>query len=242
MRSFRVLVRPRSLIRRGAAFAAGPGFERLIAPPYREPGSRDAGEALKVLLDAGADPNAKSTDGTSLLHQAVTARRTDVIRALVARGARLDITNVNKDNLTPLQLAEKPEPPPPPGNNTDSRTWKPRRDSREQVIATLRELMHLGPDDPAPAPAPLPEQQKKTDSKADPKSPETKLRSCSPQQRLPVPARFYSRKAEPRGRRPRLQSHQRQPQRRTPKPIVRSLINTASDATTRVTRRAEPTL
>src|SRR5207253_719082 len=24
---------------RGAAFAAGPGFDRLIAPPYREPGS-----------------------------------------------------------------------------------------------------------------------------------------------------------------------------------------------------------
>lgn len=159
---------------RGAPFAAGPGFDRLIAPPFREPGIRDAGEALKVLLDAGADPNAKSPDGASLLHQAVTARRTDVIRELVAKGARLDITNVNKDNLTPLQLAEKPEPPPPPGNNTDSRTWKPRRDSREQVIATLRELMHLGPNDPAPAPPPLPEQEKKTDSKADPKSPETK--------------------------------------------------------------------
>jgi ankyrin repeat protein len=162
---------------RGAPFAAGPGFDRLIAPPYREPGIRDAGEALKVLLDAGADPNAKSPDGASLLHQAVTARRTDVIRALVTKGARLDITNVNKDNLTPLQLAEKPEPPPPPGNNTDSRTWKPRRDSREQVIATLRELMHLGPDDPAPVPPPLPkppEGEKKTDATPDKKGPETK--------------------------------------------------------------------
>src|SRR5262249_27856724 len=82
---------------RGAPFAAGPGFERLIAPPYREPGSRDAGEALKLLLEAGADPNAKSPDGASLLHQAVSARRTDVIRALVAKGAKLDA--VNKDNL-----------------------------------------------------------------------------------------------------------------------------------------------
>ena len=144
---------------RGAAFAAGPGFERLIAPPYREAASRDPGEALKVLLDAGADPNAKTTDGASLLHQAVTARRTDMIRALVTAGAKLDA--VNKDNLTPLLLAEKPEPPPPPGNNTDARAWKPRRDSREQLIATLRELMHLGPNDPAPVPPPLPEQQKK---------------------------------------------------------------------------------
>jgi cytohesin len=140
---------------RGAPFAAGPGFERLIAPPYREPANRDPGEAVKVLLEAGANPNAKSNDGATLLHQAVAARRTDMIRALVAAGAKLDA--VNKDNLTPLLLAEKPEPPPPPGNNSDSRVWRPRRDSREQVIATLRELMRLGPNDPAPVP---PEAQK----------------------------------------------------------------------------------
>jgi uncharacterized protein len=144
---------------RGAAFAAGPGFERLIAPPYREPGSRDQGEALKVLLDAGADPNAKSSDGASLLHQAVTAHRTDMIRALAAKGAKFDA--VNKENFTPLQVAEKPEPPPPPGNNTDSRAWKPRRDSRDDVIATVRELMHLGPNDPTPIPPPRPEDEKK---------------------------------------------------------------------------------
>ncbi len=143
---------------RGAAFAAGPGFERLIAPPFREPSNRDPGAALKVLLDAGANPNAKSNDGATLLHQAVTARRTDIIKALAAAGAKLDA--VNKDNLTPLLLAEKPEPPPPPGNNTDSRAWKPKRDSREEVIATLRDLMHLGPNDPAPVPPPLPDTAK----------------------------------------------------------------------------------
>src|SRR4029453_9823871 len=48
---------------RGAAFAAGPGFERLIAPPFREASNRDPGDALKVLLDAGADPNAKTKNG-----------------------------------------------------------------------------------------------------------------------------------------------------------------------------------
>src|SRR5206468_1045341 len=157
---------------RGAPFAAGPGFERLIAPPFREPANRDSGEALKLLLDAGANPNAKTTDGATLLHQAVTARRTDMIRALVAAGAKLDA--VNKDNLTPLLLAEKPEPPPPPGNNNDSRVWRPRRDSREEVIATLRELMHLGPNDPAPVPPPLPEAQKKAESAPAQKSAETK--------------------------------------------------------------------
>jgi cytohesin len=157
---------------RGAGFAAGPGFDRLIAPPFREASNRDQGDALKVLLDAGANPNAKTNDGATLLHQAVTARRTDMIRALVAAGAKVDA--VNKDNLTPLLLAEKPEPPPPPGNNTDSRTWKPRRDSREAVIATLRELMHLGPNDPAPVPPPKPDDQKKTDEQKKTETPSTK--------------------------------------------------------------------
>jgi len=150
---------------RGAAFAAGPGFERLIAPPFREASNRDPGDALKVLLDAGANPNAKSPDGSTLLHQAVAARRTDMIRALAKAGAKFDA--VDKDNLTPLLLAEKPEPPPPPGNNNDARAWKPRRDSREEVIAAVREAMHLGPNDPAPQPPPLPEQSKKDADKKD---------------------------------------------------------------------------
>jgi uncharacterized protein len=144
---------------RGAPFAAGPGFERLLAPPFREPSNRDPGDALKVLLDAGANPNAKTSDGATLLHQAVSTRRTDMIRNLAAAGAKFDA--VNKDNLTPLLLAEKPEPPPPPGNNSDARVWKPRRDSREEVIATVREMMHLGPNDPAPMPPPMPEKEKK---------------------------------------------------------------------------------
>jgi hypothetical protein len=150
---------------RGAAFAAGPGFDRLAAPPFREPSVREPFEAIKVLLAAGANPNAKNTDGSTLLHQAVTTRQAGVIRSLVAAGAKLDA--VNKDNLTPLLLAEKPEPPPPPGNNTDARTWRPKRDSREDVIATLRELMKLGPDDAAPQPPPLPAEKKTDDKKGD---------------------------------------------------------------------------
>jgi ankyrin repeat protein len=148
---------------RGAPFAAGPGFERLIAPPFREPSNRDPGEALKVLLDAGANANAKTSDGSTLLHQAVAARRTDMIRAIAAAGGKFDA--VDKDNLTPLLLAEKPEPPPPPGNNNDSRSWRPRRDSREAVIATVRELMHLGPNDPAPQPPPKPQEKKTEETK-----------------------------------------------------------------------------
>ncbi len=152
---------------RGAAFAAGPGFDRLGAPPFREESNREPLEAVKVLLAAGADPNAKDPAGATMLHQAVTARQVAVIRELVAKGAKLDA--VNKDNLTPLLLAEKPEPPPPPGNNNDPRTYRRQRDSREDVIAALRELMKLGPNDPAPVPPPLPpdQQKKASEKKAD---------------------------------------------------------------------------
>ncbi len=145
---------------RGAAFGGGPGFDRLGPPPFRETSNREPLEAIKVLLAAGADPNAKDPTGATMLHQAVTARQAAIIRELVAKGAKLDA--VNKDNLTPLLLAEKPEPPPPPGNNNDPNTYRRKRDSRDDVIATLRELMKLGPNDPAPQPPPLtPEQQKK---------------------------------------------------------------------------------
>ncbi len=150
---------------RGAAFAAGPGFERLGPPPFREESNRAPVDAVKVLLAAGANPNVKSPDGSTPLHQAVTARQVPIIRELVAAGAKLDA--VNKDNLTPLLLAEKPEPPPPPGNNTDSRAYRPKRNTREEVIAAVRELMGLGPNDPAPVPPALPK-----DEKADAKKPE----------------------------------------------------------------------
>jgi ankyrin repeat protein len=149
---------------RGAAFAAGPGFERLGAPPFREASNREPIEAVKVLLAAGANPNAALPDGSTPLHQAVTARQVPIIRALAAAGAKFD--TVNKDNQTPLQVAEKPEPPPPAGNNSDSRVYRPRRDSREDVIAAVRELMGLGPNDPTPIPPPKAEDpNKKADEK-----------------------------------------------------------------------------
>ena len=47
----------------------------------------------------------------------------------------------------------------------DPGVYRPRRDKREDVIATLRELMHLGPDEPAPQPPPLPKDEKKDEKK-----------------------------------------------------------------------------
>ena len=71
---------------RGAGLAGGPGFTRLGLPPFREQSNRDPVEALKVLLAAGANVNAKAPDGATALHQAVQARKPELIRTLVSAG------------------------------------------------------------------------------------------------------------------------------------------------------------
>ena len=139
---------------RGAAFAAGPGFERL---------GRHHSVRLRIESRTKRSRSCSRQEPTRTRRRPMALHcctrpsrlgRFAIIRTLVGAGAKLDA--VNKDNLTPLLLAEKPEPPPPPGNNTDSRAYRPKRDSREDVIASLRELMNLGPNDPAPVPPPLP--------------------------------------------------------------------------------------
>ena len=137
----------------GAPIAGGPGFTRIGPPVFREPGSRDPLEALQLLLAAGANPNVKASDGSTPLHQAVQEEHVGMIRALAAAGAKLDA--VNKDNLTPLLLAEAPKKP-NPADMGDLDVYKPKRNSKEEVVAALRELMHLGPNDPAPQPPPPP--------------------------------------------------------------------------------------
>jgi ankyrin repeat protein len=167
---------------RGAPFAGGPGFDRIGPPPFREASNRDPLEALKLLLTAGADANAKAPDGATTLHQAVTARQVAVIRTLVEAGAKLDATN--KDNLTPLQLAEKPEPAGRgnPAAQMDPGVYRPKRDTREEVIAALRELMKLGPNDPTPVPPPVPAEVKKDDKKTDGKKADDAAQSDENQQ------------------------------------------------------------
>jgi uncharacterized protein len=148
----------------GAPIAGGPGFTRIGPPVFREPGNRDPLEALNLLLAAGADANAKAADGSTPLHQAVQEEHVAMIRALAAAGGKLDA--VNKDNLTPLLLAEAPKKP-NPADMGDLDVYKPKRDSKEEVIAALRDLMHLGPNDPAPQPPPLPADKEKDKDKKD---------------------------------------------------------------------------
>jgi ankyrin repeat protein len=146
---------------RGAALAAGPGFTRLGPPPFREASNRKPADAVKVLLEAGADPNAwESTLGGTPLHAAVQNRwDLDIIRHLVAAGAKLDYSN--REGLTPLQMAERPEPAGRGGMPMgDPDAPKDTRPTREQIAALLRELSGLPPAaasaqaDPAPASTP----------------------------------------------------------------------------------------
>lgn len=142
---------------KGAPFAAGPGFSRLGAPPFREQGQRDTLEAVKLLLAAGANANAKMPDGSSPLHQAVQLRQAGMIRALAGAGAATDA--INKDNLSLLGAAEKLKNMTPAefavAAGMDADAYQPKRDSREDVIAALREVMHLGPNDPDPVHPPV---------------------------------------------------------------------------------------
>ncbi len=163
----------------GAPIAGGPGFTRIGPPSFREPGSRDPLEALNLLLAAGADANAKAADGSTPLHQAVQEEHVGMIRALAAAGGKLDA--VNKDNLTPLLLAEAPKKP-NPADMGDLDVYKPKRDSKEEVIAALRELMHLGPNDPAPQPPPLP-------APADKKASDDKGKKDSPKAAAVTPSK-----------------------------------------------------
>jgi uncharacterized protein len=144
---------------RGPGMTGGPGYIRDGAVPYREPGSRKPDEAFGVLLQAGANPNAKGPDGVPLLHQAARAGNLEMIRALAA--AKVDFNQKNNDGFTALDVAEGRQPaagparggrgaPPAGGRGRGGRGAA----SQQDVAKLLRELMGLPPAPPAPAAAP----------------------------------------------------------------------------------------
>jgi ankyrin repeat protein len=142
---------------RGAAFAAGPGFNREGPPPFREPSNRAPIDALKVLLAAGANPNAQAPDGSTPLHQASDRGSLDMIRVLVSAGAALDTKN--KDGLNPLEMVEKKLADPGRGGRGAAAAGGaggrggPPAAKPEEVVALLRELMGLPPAPARPADA-----------------------------------------------------------------------------------------
>jgi uncharacterized protein len=94
---------------KGLLMAGGPGDIREgTIGIFREPGDRDPADAVRLLLEAGANPNARSPKGDSALHIAAHDGRLEPIRALIAGGASVDLRNA--EGLTALQLVEKMEP------------------------------------------------------------------------------------------------------------------------------------
>jgi hypothetical protein len=142
---------------RGPGMTGGPGYIRDGAAPYREPGSRKPADAFKVLLKAGANPNAKDPNGATLLHQAAQAGNLDMIRVLAEHGVKFD--EPNKDGLTALDVVEGRQPPgapargargAPPAGGPRGRGGRGGT-SPQEVAKLLRELMGLPPAPPAPA-------------------------------------------------------------------------------------------
>lgn len=60
-------------------------------------------DAAKLLLDAGADVNAKMFQGSTALHEAVYTGNTEIVKLLLERGG--DVTIRDEEGLTPLDIA-----------------------------------------------------------------------------------------------------------------------------------------
>jgi ankyrin repeat protein len=156
---------------RGPGMTGGPAYIRSGTVPYREPGSRKPEDAFILLIESGANPNAKAPDGSTLLHQVAQAGNLNMIRALAK--ANVDFTQTNRDGLTALDVAEGKQPPaaagraagrgnaPPPAAGR-GRGGGRGGANRQEVAKLLRELMGLPPAPPAaespasPAPAEAP--------------------------------------------------------------------------------------
>jgi ankyrin repeat protein len=124
---------------KGVGMAGGPGDIREgNAPPFREVSNREPLDAVKLLLEAGADPNAVNTKGESVLHLAATEGKLDIIRALAASGAKLDLRN--SAGLTALEVVEKMPPREAPPLAGALAGEDPGAQPAE-VAALLRELM-----------------------------------------------------------------------------------------------------
>jgi ankyrin repeat protein len=126
---------------KGVGMAGGPGDIREgRAPPFREEGNRDPAAAVKLLLDAGADPDALSDNDLAAIHLAAEEGKLDIIRLLADAGADLEIQAGN--GKTALRIVEGMEPREPPPL-TGAMAGRDQGAQPAEVAALLRELMGL---------------------------------------------------------------------------------------------------
>jgi ankyrin repeat protein len=125
---------------KGVGMAGGPGDIREgTKPPFREVSNREPVDAVKLLLEAGANPNAVTPDGDSALHHAAFDGKPEIVRALAAGGADLHL----KDGAgkTALQVVEsQPARKPQPTAGAQVDFVQPAQPA--EVAALLRELIN----------------------------------------------------------------------------------------------------
>lgn len=138
---------------KGVRLSAGPGYNREGPPPFRELSNREPADAVQLLLDAGADPDAAMPeDKTFALHEAVRTRNLGTIGALIDAGAALDLKD--EDGLTALHVAEALP------TEAHENVFEPGRinidgATPDEIASVLRTAMEAAgvPIEPAPEPA-----------------------------------------------------------------------------------------
>jgi ankyrin repeat protein len=94
---------------KGMLMAGGPGDIREgKIGIFREPGDRNPGDAVRLLLESGANPDALSGGGDTALHLAAYAGKLEPIRELIAGGA--DFTVRDAKGLTALEVVDGMQP------------------------------------------------------------------------------------------------------------------------------------
>ena len=127
---------------KGVGMAGGPGDIREgRAPPFREEGNRTPADAVALLLSAGADADALTEDGEAAIHMAAKSGYLDVIRALAAGGATLDLPD--GEGKTALEIVDAMEPR-EEGPLTGAQVEARKRAQPAEVAELLRELMASG--------------------------------------------------------------------------------------------------
>lgn len=123
---------------KGVGMAGGPGDIREgVAPPFREVSNRNPVDAVKLLLEAGADPSVKSSQGDTALHWAAWDGKIDVVRALVEGGA--DLNMLDNKGMTALDIVST-QPPRPPRPTAGAQVDAEVIAQPAEVAALLREL------------------------------------------------------------------------------------------------------
>jgi ankyrin repeat protein len=128
---------------RGVGMSGGPGDVRDGAPaPFREISNREPVDAMRLLLEAGADPDAVTPDdGESALHMAAEGGLTEIVDLLAEYGATLDLTNADGKTALDIVEAQEPRVEVPAGALRDTR----ERAQPAEIAEQLRELMGISP-------------------------------------------------------------------------------------------------